>query len=409
LGTIGTHYVYDGKKMETKIPKGFSANAVRSRIRGRDRLDLGLIVSDIPAAAAGVFTRSLVKAAPVLYDREIVANGRARAILVNSGIANACTGEEGMRKAKATAGMAADALGIAREEVLVASTGVIGMELDLSCFANHMAELATGLSPEGFEPVSRAMMTTDTVPKVSYRSLEIGGEKIRIFGLAKGAGMIHPDMATMLAFIVTDAHIDAAILQKILRRRVDTSFNRITIDGDTSTNDSVLVLANGRAGNPLLADEEAAAAFSNSMGEVMEDLALKIVADGEGASKLIHVRVKGAPDDHAAAQAAMTVATSSLVKTAFFGCDANWGRILAALGRSGVAFDPGAVAISFGGVILVKEGMALGGDSEARATEVLKGREIDLDIDLGAGGGAAVYHTSDLSIDYVKINADYRT
>ncbi len=389
--------------------KGFSANAVRSGIRGRDRLDLGLIVSDTPAAAAGVFTRNLVKAAPVLYDQELLRSGRARAILVNSGIANACTGEEGMRQARLCAAMAADSVSIDPAEVLVASTGVIGEPLDMACFENHMAELASGLDPQGFDRVAQAMMTTDTVPKIVHRRMSVDGVEIGILGLAKGAGMIHPDMATMLAFVMTDADIDAGVLRDILRRKVDTSFNRITIDGDTSTNDSVLVLANGRAGNQKMTDPDSAAVFAEALGAVLEELALKIVADGEGATRLIHVRVKGAATEAEAALAASTVATSSLVKTAFFGCDANWGRIMAALGRSGAAFDPERVNIAFGDVLLVKHGQALGPEAETAATEVLRQREIDLNIDLMAGEGEAVYHTSDLSLDYVKINADYRT
>ncbi len=395
--------------MSLDIPKGFSANAVRAGIRGRNRLDLGLIVSDTPAVVAGVFTRNIVKAAPVVYDRDLVKSGRARAILVNSGIANACTGAAGMEQVRTCAAMAADVVGTDAAEVLVASTGVIGESLDISCFSNHMDELAAGLAPEGFDLVSRAMMTTDTVPKVSQRRILVNGCEVRVLGLAKGAGMIHPDMATMLAFIVTDAAIAPALLQQILRNKVDTSFNRITIDGDTSTNDTVLVLANGRAANPELRHGEKAAGFAAALGEVLEDLALMIVRDGEGATKMIHVRVNGAVDDLDAARAAMVVATSSLVKTAFFGADANWGRILAALGRSGARFDPEKVTISFGDVTLVENGTAVDGDAEARATRLLQVREIDLFIDLAAGAGAAVYHTSDLSLDYVKINADYRT
>ena len=395
--------------MNLTAPKGFTANAVRAGIRGKDRLDLGLIASEVPAAAAGVFTRNLVKAAPVLYDMELLKSGRARAILVNSGIANACTGETGMEHARACGKMAAAAAGMETGEVLVTSTGVIGEFLDLSCFSAHMDELAAGLAPDGFERVARAMMTTDTVPKTAARTAVVGGVETRLLGLAKGAGMIHPDMATMLAFVLTDAAIDAPLLRELLVRGVNTSFNRITVDGDTSTNDSVLILANGMAGNPPPATGDEAASFTAALNSLLDELALMIVRDGEGATKLIHVRVQGAASDADAARAAETVATSSLVKTAFFGCDANWGRIAAALGRSGAGFDPARLRIAFGDVVLVENGLATGNEAEARAGKVLQQDEIDLNIDLGAGPGTAVYHTSDLSIGYVKINADYRT
>jgi glutamate N-acetyltransferase/amino-acid N-acetyltransferase len=390
--------------------KGFKAAAIKAGIRGRDRLDLALLVCDKSAVAAGIFTTNLVKAAPVLLDMERVATGQARAILVNASIANACTGAEGLVKAKRCAELAAAELGCAPEEVLVCSTGVIGEQLDTNCFEKHMAPLVQGLRPEGFVEVSRAIMTTDTVPKTSVREVVLGGVPVRLIGLAKGAGMIKPNMATMLAFVLTDVVIEAGLLQEMLAEAGSRSFNRITIDGDTSTNDSLIILANGLAGNaPLTKGSQAAETFRTALHELVLDLALQIVRDGEGATKLITIRVNGAANEAEAMLAADTVAESKLVKTAFFGEDANWGRIIAALGRSGANFDQLKVDIAFDGVLMVKEGLGQGKEREAEATKVLKQREFAVNIDLHQGNGAWEVYTCDLSIDYVKINADYRS
>lgn len=396
----------------TLAVRGFRAAAVKSGIRGKDRLDLGLIVSDRPAAAAGVFTTNTVKAAPLLLGSARLKGGRAQAILVNSGIANACTGEEGLRNARLCGAMLADALGIDEELVQLSSTGVIGMQLDVECFRGGIPRLAAGLSadPAGLEAVGQAIMTTDTVPKRAVRTLEIDGVEVKLVGLAKGAGMIMPNMATMLCFILTDAAVDPALLRRMLRRSVEGSFNRITIDGDTSTNDTVLLLANGSSGAaPLVEGSPAQLVFQENLAALCLDLARQVVRDGEGASKLVTIRVTGAVDEVQARQAARTIANSSLVKTAFFGEDANWGRIIAALGRSGAAFDQSAVSIAFDGVVMVKDGVGQGGAVEAQATAVLKQQEFTVTVDLQAGPAGAEYLTCDLSIDYVKINADYRT
>ncbi|NTV15157.1 MAG: bifunctional glutamate N-acetyltransferase/amino-acid acetyltransferase ArgJ [Desulfobulbaceae bacterium] len=390
--------------------KGFKAAAVKAGIRGRDRLDLALLVCEQPATAAGVFTTNLVKAAPVLLDMERVATGTARAILVNASIANACTGAEGLTKAKRCAELAAAELGCAPEEVLVCSTGVIGEQLDTSCFEKHMPALVQGLRSEGMAEVSRAIMTTDTVPKTAVREVSLGGVPVRLVGLAKGAGMIAPNMATMLAFVLTDAAISAGLLQEMLAEAGARSFNRITVDGDTSTNDTLLVLASGLAGNaPLLAGNREAELFRAALHELVLDLALQIVRDGEGATKLITIRVKGAASAAEARLAAETVAESKLFKTACFGEDANWGRIIAALGRSGANFEQLRVDIAFDGVRMVKDGLGQGKEREAEATKVLKQREFAVNIDLHQGEGAWEVYTCDLSIDYVKINADYRS
>ncbi len=391
--------------------QGFRAAAVNSGIRGKDRLDLALIVSDKPAVVAGVFTTSLVKAAPVLLDMERCKSGKGQAILVNSGIANACTGEEGMRLARLTTAMAADALNIDPELVQVCSTGIIGQQLELACFQRGIPKAAQALSAEGLGDVASAIMTTDTVRKIAVRTALIDGKPVKLLGMAKGAGMIMPNMATMLGFILTDAKIDHDLLQTTLKKAVAKTFNAITVDGDTSTNDTVLLMANGLAQHPPIAEDrpEALHAFGAVLEELCKELALMIVRDGEGASKLVTIRVQGAASEAEADQAARTVANSNLVKTAFFGEDANWGRIIAALGRSGAQFDQHKVDIAFDDVLMVQHGLGQGSEVEGRATAVLKKPEFVVTIDLHVGQGRKDIHTCDFSIDYVKINADYRS
>jgi glutamate N-acetyltransferase/amino-acid N-acetyltransferase len=390
---------------------GFKAGAVKAGIRGKDRLDVALIYSETPAAAAGVFTRSEVKAAPVLLDMEHLRGGRAQAIIVNSGIANACTGKPGMELARGTARLTAEKLAIAEELVMVASTGVIGQQLELSIFSNCMQSLTANLREDGFAEVARAMMTTDTVPKTALRRVELSGKTITMLGLAKGSGMIMPNMATMLSFIVTDAAVSAPILQGMLRQSVASSFNAITVDGDTSTNDTVLLLANGAAGNGEIDSpaSEDGRLFQQCLDEVCLDLALQIVKDGEGATKFITIQVKGAAGSGEADQAARTIANSSLVKTAFFGEDANWGRIIAALGRSGVLFNADRVDIFFDGVQMVRDGLGLGPEQEKKATAVLKQAAFAVVVDLKQGPAEAKVYTCDLSVEYIRINADYRS
>ena len=391
--------------------KGFLMSAVAAGVRYKERLDLGLIYSEKPAVTAGVFTTNLVKAAPVLLDIERLKQGQAQAILVNSGCANACTGKQGMAAARRTSELVAGALNIPATMVQVSSTGVIGEQLNVQAFEEHVDELVAGLGPDNADQVARAIMTTDTVPKMVSRMVMIGEKEVRFLGMAKGAGMIMPNMATMLAFVLTDAQIGFPQLHKSLVHSVRRTFNRITVDGDTSTNDMVLVMANGTAENPWI-DEEAEEnrqVFQDALEDLLKDLALMIVGDGEGASKCITVRVCGARQDEDAEKIARTVANSSLVKTAFFGEDANWGRIIAAMGRSGVRFNPETVDIAFNDVVIVRDGLAVGKQAEAEAAKVLKQQQFNVCIDLKEGGGCEEVYTCDFSVDYVKINADYRS
>lgn len=390
---------------------GFQFSAVKAGIRGKDRLDIGLIYCEKEAEAAAVFTKNLVKAAPVLLGMERLKNGRLQAVMINSGIANACTGAEGMANAKTAAKMAADSLGISEELVMVSSTGVIGQQLDMTCFAKAVPALVAGRDPGVGQKLTQAIMTTDTVEKKAVRKIQLGGVEVTVAGIAKGAGMIMPNMATMLCFIMTDANIAAVVLQEMLGKAVNKSFNRITVDGDSSTNDTALVMASGMAGNdridsPVGGD---ASLFAECLIDLCLDLALQIVADGEGASKLVTIKVTGAKTEEEADHAARTVANSPLVKTAFFGQDANWGRIIGALGRSGADFDPTQVDISFDKVKMVQGGLGLGAEAEQNATKVLQKDAFTVLIDLKNGSASGEIYTCDFSIDYVKINADYRS
>ncbi len=391
--------------------KGFSAAAVKAGIRYPDRLDLGLIYSEVPAVTAGMFTTNQVKAAPVIIDMERLRQGKAQAVLVNSGNANACSGAQGMEIALATGAMAAAALGIDEKLVQVASTGVIGEPLVAEPFAAAMPGLVDQLSAEGFDDLAHAIMTTDTRAKISSAVIDVGGTEVRLLGVAKGSGMIMPNMATMLCFVVTDAQVVFPVLKAAVAGGVEQSFNRITVDGDTSTNDMVLVMANGAAGNEWIDEDNPAAGeiFADALHKIFKDLALKIVADGEGATKLVTIRIVGARDRKGADSAARTIANSALVKTAFFGEDANWGRIIAALGRSACHFRPDRVSIAFDEVVMVEDGLGLGKEVEARASEVLKQKQFTVTVDLRDGMECAEAFTCDFSYDYVKINADYRT
>ncbi|MEJ2490896.1 MAG: bifunctional glutamate N-acetyltransferase/amino-acid acetyltransferase ArgJ [Desulfuromonadales bacterium] len=392
------------------VPKGFRAAACSSGIKKSGKLDMALICAEQPVDCAGVFTRNQVLAAPVRLTQSRVRQGLCQAILVNSGNANACTGERGLLDAKRSGELVAEALDIAPELVAVASTGVIGVPLPMHCFESHVPDLCRTLGDDQFDGVARAMMTTDAFPKVSSRTLVVDDQEVRILGLAKGAGMIHPDMATMLAFVMTDAVLADNLLEDALQKTVDLSFNRITVDRDTSTNDMALLLASGAAGNPSITSDSASyERFLAALGEVMLDLAKMIVRDGEGATKLVHIQVVGAHSDADALTAARTIATSQLVKTAFFGEDANWGRIIAAAGYAGVAMEPDRVRILFDDVTLVKDGVGRGPEQEALATAVLQNAEFTVTVDLGCGDGRGDYYTSDLSYDYVRINAAYRT
>lgn len=393
------------------IIKGFTYSAVAAGIRKKDRLDLGLIFCEKPAVAAAVFTTSRVQAAPVLLDLERIRLGKAQAILVNSGVANACTGKMGIEAAKTCSSMVAASLKIDENLVQVASTGVIGEQLPVDKIGAAMNDLIAGLTPNDYDLVAQAIMTTDTVPKIARHTCTIGGRKVNLFGMAKGAGMIMPNMATMLCFVMTDVEIMAETLQALLAKAVKHSFNRITVDGDTSTNDTVIVLASGTAGNPVIAasDTKESSVFRSALEDLLKDLALQIVADGEGATKLVTIKVINGQNEIHCEQAARTIANSPLVKTAFFGEDANWGRIIAALGRSGVEFDPNRVDITFDDVLMVKDGLSQGPAAEKKATGILRQKAFTVLIDLKAGKAAGEVYTCDLSIDYIKINADYRS
>ena len=390
--------------------KGFRFAAVAAGIKKSNRLDLGLIVSDQPAVSAGLFTTNKVVAAPVTLTTPRVRSGRCQAVLVNSGNANACTGQVGLAAAGACGDLVAEALGLDAELVAVASTGVIGAHLDVSKFEAATPSLVEALQATAAESVAVAMMTTDSFAKVSAAYGAVGDKDYTLLGLAKGAGMIHPDMATMLVFVVTDAALATEFADLALRRAVEKSFNRITVDRDTSTNDMVLLLANGASGASEIGAESAAAEeFCRLLDELLLDLAKMIVSDGEGATKLARILVRGARNAADAKLAACSVATSSLVKTALFGEDANWGRIIAAVGYSGADVDPDRVDISVGDVLLVQNGLGTGSALEAAATGIMRQPEFTITIDLCLGDAEYDYYTSDLTYDYIKINADYRS
>jgi len=398
-------------QQEKLAVKGFEFAALKSGIRGKDRFDMGLIACREPAAAAAVFTTNLVQAAPVMLGRERIAGGKVQAVLVNSGIANACTGDEGMANARHCASLTADSLGINEKLVMVSSTGVIGQQLEMACFERCVPQLAASLTPGNLMEVARAIMTTDTVPKFAVRTADLDGRPVKLAGITKGAGMIMPNMATMLCFIMTDANISPEVLTSLLPKAVGRSFNRITVDGDTSTNDTVILMASGKAGGRRISEagSSEALSFARLLDELTHDLALQIVADGEGATKLVTIKVSGARSEAEAELAARTVANSPLVKTAFFGVDANWGRIMGALGRSGANFRQEQVVISFDQQQIVANGCLLSLAAEEAASKVLARKSFAVRIDLGAGAAACEIYTCDLSLDYVKINADYRT
>jgi len=388
---------------------GFRAGAVAAGLKKHGGLDLGLIVSDETAAAAGVFTTNRVCAAPVLLSREHLQGGAARAIVANAGCANACTGPEGLEDARSTAVVVAGALGAPPEDVLVASTGVIGARLDMERLEKAVPRVTGEVTEDGLPQFAEAILTTDTFSKLSRFDGTTDGRPYRIVGAAKGAGMIMPNMATMLSFVLTDAAVSSLDLQNALVSAADATFNRITVDGDTSTNDTLLALANGAAGTGTLSGPDLEA-FQEGMRQVMEELAVMIVRDGEGATRVIFVQVRGASRPEDAICAARTVANSNLVKTAVCGRDPNWGRIMAALGRSGVSMQEEAVSIWIEDVLIVEGGLGRGPDAERAAAALMAEREeITLTIDLHQGRYEDRIVTCDLTQQYVDINADYRT
>jgi len=390
------------------VIKGFSASAVSAGLKKDNVLDLALVVSEEEATAAGVFTTNQVKAAPVILSQQHVCDGKARAIIANSGNANACSGEAGLNNSLLTADLVARKLGIGPEEVLVASTGVIGLPLDMDLISGAIPGLIEGLSPEGLPSVAKAIMTTDSFPKISHFDGKAGGLPYRILGIAKGAGMIMPNMATMLCFVLSSIRIDVHDLKRALASSVDVTFNRITVDGDTSTNDMVLALANGSAGNSSFSKADYNG-FVEGLRAVLEDLSLMIVRDGEGSTKLIYVEIKGANSASDALNAAKTVANSTLVKTACYGEDPNWGRIMAALGRTEIALKEDCVDIWVDNIQIVSGGFGKGAEAERLAAEKMAEREFTLTIDLHQGAYQDRMVTCDLTHEYISINADYRT
>ena len=388
--------------------RGFTAAGVASGLKKGNASDLALIVSEKEASAAAVFTTNKVKAAPVLLNRERIQKGKARAIVANAGCANACTGDAGLSDARRTADLVGSALGISPGMVLTASTGVIGQRLDMAKIEKAIPRLKEALAPQGIPAAAKAIMTTDSFPKTGSFDGEAENRPYRIVGLAKGAGMIMPNMATMLCFILTDLQIAPHTLQKALSVSTEKSFNRISVDGDTSTNDMVLMLANGMAGNTALPEKDYDR-FQEGLTGVMENLARMIVKDGEGATKLVDVIVNNAASPEDALKGARTVANSSLVKTAFYGQDPNWGRIMAALGRADIDMDEAAVDIRINDVQIVAGGLGLGEEAEKRAAEIMTRKEFIVSIDLNRGSHRDRVTTSDLTHEYIDINADYRT
>ena len=396
--------------------KGFLAAGVEAGIKYQNRKDMAMVYSKTPCRAAGVFTTNVVKAAPVLWDKEVVeSEWEAQAIVVNSGIANACTGKLGYEYCRETAGAAADALEISPQSVLICSTGVIGMQLPMEKMTEGVRMLAKAIKPgeEAGTDAAKAIMTTDTRNKQVAVKVTIGGKEVTIGGMCKGSGMIHPNMCTMLAFVTTDVNISKKLLQEALSADVQDTFNMVSVDGDTSTNDTLLVLANGQAGNHEITEKGADYdTFVEALHYVNETLAKKIAGDGEGATALFEVKVIHADNKEDAKTLAKSVITSSLTKAALFGHDANWGRILWALGYSGAKFDPEAIELylesSAGKILIFKDGMAAD-YSEEEATRILSCSEVTALVDMKMGEAKATAWGCDLTYDYVKINADYRS
>lgn len=394
--------------MENLAVQGFKAAGIAAGIKKNNKKDLGLIFSKVPASVAGVFTRNQVQAAPVLLDKERVKTGIGQAIIVNSGNANCCTGEQGMTDAETMTQAAALGLGISKDAVLVASTGVIGQPFPIQKIQAAVPALIDALDTRGFSDFAESIMTTDMVPKTVSGKGNIDGQVFTITGVVKGAGMIRPDMATMLCFVCSDVGAAPEVLKASLVKAADRSFNRITIDGDTSTNDTVLVMANGLSG-AVIQSPDHIKIFQKVLDQILWDLAKQLVRDGEGVTKVVEISVQGASTDSDARKIADTVAHSPLVKTAFFGQDANWGRIIAAVGRAGVFVDPGNIDVYFDDIQMVKSGMGCGEAVEAEATKVLHKPEFTVTIDLNLAAGTAGMLTCDFSVDYVRINADYRS
>ena len=398
-------------------PKGFSASATEANIKYKNRTDMAMIYSKVPAISAGTYTTNLVKAAPVLWDRKITdSETYVNAIVINSGIANACTKDEGMEYCKQSAKKAADKLGVKEDSILLASTGVIGMQLPIDKICAGIESLSNSLeqSEKAANEAAKAIMTTDTVSKEIAIEFEISGKTVKMGAMCKGSGMIHPNMCTMLGFIITDVNISKELLLKALRDDVVDTFNMVSVDGDTSTNDSLIILANGLADNEKIACEssEEYKVFKSNLNFITTALSKMIAGDGEGATALFEVVVEGAKTKETARTLAKSVVTSSLTKAAIFGHDANWGRILCALGYSGEKFDPDNMELYFesenGKILIYKDGVSVGFDEE-KATKILSAKEVRALVKLNMGDFSATAWGCDLTFDYVKINADYRS
>ena len=396
-------------KAGVTFPQGFKAAGVKAGIKKSGNLDVAVIYTEREAAVAGVFTQNAVAAAPVFASKKVVATGTAHAIAANAGCANACTGAQGKKDARAMQEITAAALGCTPEDVLVASTGVIGVNLPMDKMEAGLKAAVAALSTDGSASAGNAIITTDTYSKSCATEVTLGGKQVRFGAIAKGSGMIQPNMATMLAFITTDAAIDGKLLQKALSEVVEISFNMISIDGDMSTNDMAVVLANGAAGNAKITAEGADyEAFKATLAEICKGLSQRIASDGEGATKFLTVHVTGTKSFADAKTIAMSVAKSPLVKTAFFGEDPNWGRVICAVGYAGVPMNPETTVVKFGGIPVYAHGVGADYD-EAALKKVMGEHDIVIDIDMGMGTQEATVWTCDFSYEYVKINGEYHT
>lgn len=391
------------------FPKGFKAAGVKAGIKKSGNLDLALIYTEKEAAVAGVFTKNAVAAAPVIVSREVVKGGKAHAIVANAGCANACTGETGLADARKMAALAAAEVGCAPEEVLVGSTGIIGVNLPMDKLEAGIKAAAAELSEDGSKNAGNAIITTDTYSKACSCEVEIGGQAVRFGAIAKGSGMIQPNMATMLCYITTDANISSQLMQKALSEIVEVSFNMISVDGDMSTNDTVLVLANGASGAAEITDSSPEyEKFYATLKEICQELSKRIAADGEGATKFLTINVSGTKTFEDAKTVAMSIAKSPLVKTAFFGEDPNWGRVICAVGYAGIPMVPEKTVIKFGGVPVYANG--LGAEfNEDDIHKVMAEHDIVIDVEMGMGDAQATVWSCDFSYEYVKINGEYHT
>lgn len=391
-------------------PQGFLAAGVKAGIKASGNHDVAVIYSTVPAATGAVFTQNKMCAAPVLVSRKVAAKSYVQAIVVNSGCANACTGEQGLKDAEAMQAQTAELLGVENDAVYVCSTGVIGHFMPMDKLAKGIADAVDAMDETGGESCAMAIQTTDTFIKHAAYEFELGGKTVKIAGIAKGAGMIHPNMATMLTFLTTDAAVAPDVLKRAVKAAADKSFNMVVVDGDTSTNDSMIVLANGLAENEIIVSEEHPdyPTFFEALLACAQDLAKMIARDGEGATKFLEVNVAGAATWAEAKIAAMAIAKSPLVKTAFFGKDPNWGRIVCAAGYSGAQMEPDKVNLEIGGVRLVENGMNCNVPLES-LKDIMEQHDISMKIDLGAGKEEATVWTCDFSYEYVKINGEYHT